>query len=645
MAGISVQKHSESKSESVAAYVAAKYKGEAAVEVARELAFAARTYDRDAVEKIAQCLSADEVIRAVGRYEGSAAVKVAQRLANTARILKDKGAIEKIAQVVGGYDDEAAVEVAGWLAYAARDLKDKDAVERVVQCLSADEVIQTVGRYESYTAAAVAQGLAYVAVNLKDKDAVEKIAQCLSADEVIQTVGRYEGEVAAKVAQGLAHVARDFKDKDVVERIAQVVGRYEGEVAAKVARGLAYAAQDLKDAAMMTRYMNMLDTVNGMGMIDKIDTKQGVAIVKEGLDTFVTGRKQMYACLAYVNSNCRLPKPTAENMGSYQSVANDFVSREYGITVPLSLDHIGLLFSLDADISRRAIEFINASSVQNERVYTINGGMRAAGFESDAEKTPEEKKRLAIIAIVGSNDPQRFEEAQKYIGAVVGYKTANAAFISFNGTCKKEHPGLKADVIRLFNEGDYDGVFAALRKTGIEAISDVTYAAEGVRSLGPAALGSRKIYAYETKNPLEYDSRVLLACTCINGIYAEKGMLNYCKDQNVILVAYSFGGQACASAICYVEGTTFLVDSVEGRERIRNDAFFGVVRKDIEERARLHGADTIIFSKDAGNKTPNEFLEFLRREGAAEGRVKMMLNTESYLEARRGRVNGYLSKT
>ena len=39
----------------------------------------------------------------------------------------------------------------------------------------------------------------------------------------------------------------------------------------------------------------------------------------------------------------------------------------------------------------------------------------------------------------------------------------------------------------------------------------------------------------------------------------------------MILVAYSFGGQACASAICYVEGTTFLVDSVEGRERIRND--------------------------------------------------------------------------
>ena len=576
MAGISVRKHAESKSESIAANVSAKYKGEAAEEVARELANAAKVIkDKDTVEKIAQCLSTDEVIRTVGRYEGYAAAAVAQGL-----------------------------------AYAAWILKDKDAVEKIAQCLSADEVIRAVNRYEGNAAAAVAQGLTGVARVLKDKDAVEKVAQCLSADEVIRTVGKYEGYAAVEVA-----------------------------------RELSYAAWYLKDAAMMTRYMNMLDTVNGMGMIDKMDTKHGVAIVKEDLDAFVTGRKQLYACLAYVNSNCRLPKPTAENMGSYPSVANDFVSREYGITVPLSLDHIGLLFSLNTDISRRAIEFVNASSVQNERVYTINGGMHAAGFESDAEKTPEEKKRLAIIAIVGSNDPQRFEEAQKYIGAVVGYKTANAAFTAFNGTCKKEQPGLKVDVIKLFNEGDYDGVFAALRKTGIEAISDVTYAAEGVRSLGPAALGSRKIYAYETKNPLEYDSRTLLACTCINGMYAKKGMLNYCKDQNVVLVAYSFGGQACASAICYVEGTTFLVDSVEGRERIRNGAFFGVVRKDIEERARLHGADTIIFSKDAGNKTPNEFLEFLRREGAAEGRVKMMLNTESYLEARRGRVNGYLIRT
>ena len=364
-----MQKHSESKSESVAADVAAKYKGYAAAEVARELANAARILkDKDAMERIVQCLSADEVVRAVGKYEGYTAVEVVLGLANAAWNLKDKDVMEKIAQTVGRYEGGAAVEVARGLEHVARDLKDKNAVEMIAQ---------VVGRYEGYAAVEVARCLASAAINLMDKDAVEKIAQCLSSDEVIRIVGRYDGEAVVVVVLGLAEAAQILKDNDAMERIAQVVGRYEGKVAAGVVRGLAGAAWILKDAAMMTRYMNMLDTVNGMGMIDKIDTKQGVAIVKEGLDTLVTGRKQLYACLAYVNSNCRLPKPTAENMGSYQSVANDFVSREYGITVPLSLDHIGLLFSLDADISRRAIEFINASSVQNERVYTINGGMPA----------------------------------------------------------------------------------------------------------------------------------------------------------------------------------------------------------------------------------------------------------------------------
>ena len=673
-----IREYTGIEAESAAADAAGKYNDKIALEVAHGLVSVAQSLkDKDAVIQRAQILSSDEIVKAVSRYDGAAAKRIAWDLSAAALYLRDKDAVIQIAQAVSRYDGAAAEEIAWDLYVAALSLEDKDAVIQVAQILSSDEIVKAVSRYEGDTAKEIAKSLADAARSLKDKDAVVQIAQVvskyesaaakgiawsladaarslkdkdtvvqiahiLSSNEIVKAVSRYDSDVAEVVAWALADAARSLKDKDAVIHIAQVISKYEGAAAKEIACSLADAARSPKDAGMMTKYITMLDTVNKFGMVDKIISTSGAKIVKEGLDALVTDKNSLWSCLAYVDGGCKFPKPTNQNIGSYRSIVNDFVKSEYGISVQLSLDQISLLASLKDGVSNSIVEFVNASAPQHEMVYIIDNGKNAVNFEPAAEKMPEEKKQLAIISIIGSKDKNKFEEAQNYIKDIVGEKKVNVAYTKFNGICKKEHPNLKSDVIRLFKNGDYDSAAEALRSAGVEEISDVMDAAEGVKSVGPAASGSRTVYAFESKNPLDYDSRIILACTCINGAYANKGMLNYCKDPNILLVGYSFGGQVCASAICYIEGNVLLVDSVEGRERIRNDAFFGVIRKDIEEKAKLHGVDTIIFSEGAINKTSTDFLKFLERRGAERGSIEMKIDTQSYLEADKGKVKGYL---
>ena len=669
-----------------------KYEGEIAVGIARGLADATSVLkDKDAVIRVAHILSEDGIVDVVGRYEGEIAEWIAMRLANVAGYLRDKEAVIRVAQAVGRYEGEIAEEIARRLAYAADYLRDKDAVSVVAQTVSRYEgeiaeriartltntayylrdkdaviqVAQAVGRYEGEMAVVIAQSLtivadyfkdkeviqvaqavgryegemavviasefATVAGYFKDKDAVRLTAQVLSEDEIVETIGRYEGEIAEEIVQGLADAAYYLRDKDVVIRVAQTVGRYREYAALDVVRNLTAAAEQFKDSKKMERYLNMLNTVNGFGMVDVIiGGFSGANIVNDDLDTLITDRNSLRTCLTYVSSGNKLPKPTAENIGDYKRIANDYAKSTYGIKTDLSLEQISLLASLGESMTREVTELIDGALPVREFTYTIkDGGAGNVYFEVAGAKTPEERAIAAVTAVIGSRDAEKKKAAQEYMEGIVGKHAVNAAFTEFS----QRHKPLKRGIIDAIGNGDYKGAIAILRSSGSKAISRLMDAAENERSAGPAAAGSRTVTAWESKNPLDYDSRILLACTCINGEYRESGMMNYCRDNNVVLVAYSFGSQACAMAICYLEGNILLVDSVEGRERIRNDAFFGVVRHDLEERARMLGADTVIFNKDVVNPTPKEFLEFLKRNGEKPGEVDMRLDTNAYLEA------------
>jgi len=93
-----------------------------------------------------------------------------------------------------------------------------------------------------------------------------------------------------------------------------------------------------------------------------------------------------------------------------------------------------------------------------------------------------------------------------------------------------------------------------------------------------------------------------------------------------------------------MEDNIFLVDSVEGHRRFRNDKIFEIVYNDLIERAREKGAEMIVFNIDVYNETSRKFIEYLSRKNLPKGRIKMRLDTDAYLEAKKDGVNGYVVK-
>jgi hypothetical protein len=135
-----------------------------------------------------------------------------------------------------------------------------------------------------------------------------------------------------------------------------------------------------------------------------------------------------------------------------------------------------------------------------------------------------------------------------------------------------------------------------------------------------------------------------MACVYLpNGASCED-ILEYCRDDNFVLVRYDIGNQTLGSAICYMENGIFLVDSVEGHRRFRKPKIFEIVYNDLIERAKQKNAETIVFNKDALNKTPQAFIEYLSTKNIPEKRIKMGLDTDGYLEAKEDGVNGYIVK-
>ena len=91
-----------------------------------------------------------------------------------------------------------------------------------------------------------------------------------------------------------------------------------------------------------------------------------------------------------------------------------------------------------------------------------------------------------------------------------------------------------------------------------------------------------------------------------------------------------------------MEDSTFLVDSVEGHRTFRKPQVFKAVYQDLITRAEEKGAKIAIFSNSGTNETPRKFIDFLRDMGLKQVSIKMKLNTNSYLEANKNNVSGYI---
>ncbi len=624
-------------------------------------------YDPKHTEEVveaARAFSEDEIVEMLGLYGSSAAPVIARTISHAVassrhtregiiratEILSD----EAVVKAIGRYHGRSADGISWSLVNAAFDnhdnSDDRDAIIRTAKFLSEDEVVlaisRSVGRYRSGIAEVVSQSIVYTAAfdKLWDIDTLLNITNFFSEDAIVNALERYEGETVIGAILAMGSIIHVRKERDVILKIARVISDeavihsldgYSERNAILMGQSMALAAAILQDPELTVRYMGLLRTAGAFGMAGKIDVDSGTTIVKLGLDSIIKDGESLETCLAYLQSKGRLPLPTIQNMSGYGVVANEHLRTEYGLKRDLDVHHISLLFSEDADLNA-LVGLINKSALTDERGYTVISSLDESA-NVDA-RSRMEGLALAITSIVGSRNLQKRGEAQTYVSGIVGKKIVDKAFTAFS----QDHRELKSKIIAAVKSNDTELAADILRGTHNEFITDVINAMEHNEPTGSLAVKPYRITANASTNPLDFDSRVLLACVYLpNGERINDGIMEYCRDPNIVHVSYSLGGRACASAICYLERTVFLVDSVEGSQRIRDPVFFDVVRRDLQERARVYGADTVLFSHAPENRTPREFLKFLKRTGVEDSAAIMSLDTKAYLEAERGLVRGY----
>ena len=622
-----------------------KYEGNVAREVARGLrVIAIGAKDKDAVIESA---------RIIGRYGGDYASDVAWGLGEIATDTGDKDAVIESARMIGRYEGEAAGIVAWGLGEIATDTKDKDTVLNAARIMSLDEIINVVKK-DKYNTTNVATQLLYIAAYTKDKDvtiesartieryggaAVGEVASGLGEiamgtkdkDTVIEStrmIGRYEGVTAMRVAWGLGKIAFNTKDKDAVIESTRMIGKYEGEAAGIVAWGLGKIAIDAGDKDAVRLACGIVNKV-GKRALDLLNYNDIIVISRKGLDKLIDRKENFDAVAAYVKSGCILPLPTGENIKTYGKLAYRYVSDTYGISKELGIEKMLMLFSIDEEKRKGLAELVNKSTERNRKEYSISDG--GDKMDIDRSKLPY----LLLLAVTGSRDKIKEEEAFRLASGIVGEKTVNRARNSFNSSYKSKLP----EIISYVNRDEVDKAIMILRETKDESINDVL-ACMDYRDTGFSG-GNAVLSAVESNDPLDYDSGVQIACVYLPR-YFHEGIYDYCRDKRFTLVRYDVGGKTLGSAICYMDDGTFLVDSVEGHRTFRKPKIFDAVRRDLVERAKEKGAKRILFGEGGTNETPKKFMDCLGHIGLEKGKIKMKLDTKGYLDADKNGASGYV---
>ena len=587
-----------------------RYEGWTAGKIAYGLeGIAIYTKDKAAILNVARIMSLDEIINTI-KKEKKYTTDITDCLLRIAEFTKDKDSVIESARTIGRYEGDNALGVAGGLRRIALNTKDKDVVI---------ESARTIGRYEGYTAIGVASELGEIALDTKDKDVVIESAR---------TIGRYEGDTAREVALYLENVVWYTGDKDTVIESERTIGRYEGDTAREIAGGLVDIAFETKDKDAVRAACGIVNKV-GKQALDLLNLKDITTISRKGLDKLIDQKEDFNAVAAYVKSGCILPLPTRENIKTYEKLAYRYVSDTYGISKELGIEKMLMLFSIDEEKRKGLARLINKSTERNRKEYSVSDG--GDKMDIDRSKLPY----LLLLAVTGSRDKLKEEEAFRLASGIVGEKTVNRARNSFNSSYKSKLP----EIISYVNRDEVDKAINILKSTKDESINDVL-ACMDYRDTGFSG-GNAVLSAVESNDPLDYDSRVQIACVYLPRSYNE-GIYEYCKDDRFTLVRYDIGGKTLGSAICYIEDGTFLVDSVEGHRTFRKPKIFDAVRRDLMERAKEKGAKRILFSEGGTNETPKKFMDYLGHLGLKKGKIKMKLDTEGYLEADEDGASGYV---
>jgi hypothetical protein len=450
---------------------------------------------------------------------------------------------------------------------------------------STKEIYKTIINYNGTSGLKIAHWLECAALVSRNKDAVINMSRILSLDEIVKTVGKYGEETASEIAEWIGSAAFHFRDKNKMLRACRLIDIGERE---------------------FTRHIES----NGLENV-----------LNEGLDRLVKDKSTLNAVLTYNLSKNELPKPNESNIDNYGSVVMSYLNDKYGVKKPLNLSQTVLFYSISSEKRNEMTNYINSSEEKNPIFYSMNG------INDDNDRirySKEELKKYSVISVIGSRNKETEAGARRIVKELVGEKTVNRGKSAFYSTYRAKLP----EIIGLVKNRDYGKAYEVLSNLNNENISDVLNSSN-YRDYG--SIGNGVIRAVESKNPLDYNKNIQMACVYLPGA-AEEGISEYCRDDNVILVKYEIGGESLGSAICYKEDDKFLVDSVEGHRRFRKTKIYDIVYEDLLMRAKEYGAKEVLFGLDALNETPTDFNKHLSGKHLSKIKVKMALNTEAYLE-------------
>ncbi len=471
------------------------------------------------------------------------------------------------------------------------------------------------------------------------RSTINSFCALLSSKEIIKLSNHYNKWYSYHLITNIVNEARTHGIKSA-EKLAALLNddRVFDAVHALYAKDESGQIEDLVDSLSRLRSKKRID--KALDLWDRLVSSKEMLEAYKGNNVFflhhfvsscnpdlITDVDKLKISISYLSSvyyNTALPKPSRKNIGNYLELTNKHLESKFGLKDKLTnLDELMAFFSfLKKDEQSRLVDLINKSERKNQSFYSAS--------KKFALNCPKESVKEYVVNLLLS--PEKAQDSG-FSQNIVQEETIDRA--------RKE---LYADASRVsalersINLQGYDSAFEAIREIDSGLINDVL-ALEKFYDNGPKK--GLFIKAVESNNPLDFNDNDMNACVFPPFMAKSETILKYCADNRFLLVRYEFQGKPSAAAICYREKDAIVVDSVEGCKEIRKEENIRLIYSDLIDRAKNYGVARIIFNRDVQNKTPQEFIDYVKKKNLQTYTSTFALDTDAYIESHK-ELNGYV---
>jgi hypothetical protein len=315
----------------------------------------------------------------------------------------------------------------------------------------------------------------------------------------------------------------------------------------------------------------------------------------------------------------------------YKSVVNDHLRDEYGLRVPLALEQIRVLVD-SASSGKKPAPILDLVNSSRDREHVVSYTLTAP--QDRKEYSKDQLVRFAMMAATANPSDHGVMTGEAGIMAkFIGQKAVNRA----NNEFYHSDRNVKAHVLELTRQSDFHEAYLTLQAYADNNEGDISHLLDSVSRIDKSRV-DRSMVAFESRNPLDYNSETQDACVFLpTGNRSESGIMKYVTEKDVHLLNFAVDGVPSGTAITFVSDKTLVVDSMEGGWIVRNDAALTLMNDYVLHRASALGADRVLYFTNSPNDTCKHFIKMLRTSNfGTESQIDVDRPGESYLEARRG---------